>query len=179
MVSYLSRDENEQSARWLLDEVWPRVRARLPQATLRLVGSGAGEGLVARVADTPGVALAGFVDDLPGEYAVAAVAVVPVRQGGGVRFKTIEALVHGVPVVTTALGAEGVGGEALFAGLTDDPAAFADALVAVVSDPPAHQARAERAQALAQREFSTEAFRAAIHRSWGDVPGDPPARDGG
>ena len=64
--------------------------------------------------------LAGYVADLEPEYAAAWAVVVPLLQGAGVKFKTIEALLHGVPTVTTSVGAEGVGGADLFAGLTDD-----------------------------------------------------------
>jgi glycosyltransferase involved in cell wall biosynthesis len=54
------------------------------------------------------VRLRGFVEDLAPLYAAADVAVVPVRVGGGTRIKILEAFAHGVPVVTTSLGAEGI-----------------------------------------------------------------------
>ena len=50
------------------------------------------------------VRLAGFVDDLGAEYAAATACLIPVLQGAGVKFKTIEALLHGVPTVTTTVG---------------------------------------------------------------------------
>ena len=110
VVSYLARDENNKAALWTLDHIWPRVRERRSDAVLRLVGGGASNELRARVdalGPDSGVELAGFVDDLGAEYAGAAVALVPVMQGAGVKFKTVEALCHGVPVVTTTVGAEG------------------------------------------------------------------------
>ena len=101
---------------WTIDHVWPLVHAARPDAVLRFIGGGASDELRDRVAGLPdgsGVVLAGFVDDLDAEYAAAAVALVPVLQGAGVKFKTVEALCHGVPVVTTTVGAEGIEGDDL------------------------------------------------------------------
>lgn len=166
VVSYLARDENDKAALWTLDRVWPLVRVRRPDAELRLVGGGATNGLRARVGDGDGVVLTGFVDDLGAEYARAAVALVPVLQGAGVKFKTVEALCHGVPVVTTTVGAEGIDGDDLYAGLADDPEALADALVRVLDDPAAAQQRADARQRWAQETYGRERFAATIRGTW-------------
>ena len=105
LVAHLSRAVNDEAARWLLAEVWPRVRRAVPEATLRIVGSGQSDALGRGAAAAPGVALVGFVPDLAPEYARAWCSVVPLRRGAGVKFKTVESLVHGVPVVTTPVGA--------------------------------------------------------------------------
>lgn len=169
VVSYLARDENDKAARWTLEHVWPRVREQRPEAELRLVGGGATEALRTQVAALPtgsGVALTGFVDDLDAEYAAAAVALVPVLQGAGVKFKTVEALCHGVPVVTTTVGAEGIDGDDLYAGLADDPAVLAAALVDVLADPAAAQERADRVQPWAQRRYGRPRFEETIRATW-------------
>jgi glycosyltransferase involved in cell wall biosynthesis len=147
VVSYLARDENDKAAHWAIEHVWPRVRSRRPDAVLCLVGGGAREDLRRRVDALPsdsGVELAGFVPDLAATYAEAAVSLVPVLQGAGVKFKTVEALCHGVPVVTTTVGAEGIAGEDLYAGLTDDPEGLAGAIVDVLDDGVVAQRRADR-----------------------------------
>jgi glycosyltransferase involved in cell wall biosynthesis len=167
VVSYLARDENDKAARWAVEHLWPRVASRVPGARLRLVGGGASEELRQAVAGAGSVELAGFVDDLAAEYADAAVALVPVLQGAGVKFKTIEARLHGVPGVTTTVGAEGVGGADLFAALVDDPDQVAQALVDLLDDPASAQPRADRSQAWAAEEFSRERFVAQVLASWG------------
>ncbi|WP_133176442.1 glycosyltransferase [Nocardioides currus] len=166
VVSYLARDENDKAARWTLDEVWPQVRARVPGARLRLVGGGALPALVDRADREPDVVLTGFVDDLDEEYAAASVALVPVLQGAGVKFKAIEALLHGVPLVSTTVGLEGIEGPDVTAGLADDPAGLADALVAVLSDPTSAQRRADAAQRWAVTRYGRETFADTIRRSW-------------
>lgn len=170
VVSYLARDENDKAAHWAIEQVWPRVRERRPDATLRFVGGGARDELRARVASRPdgGVVLTGFVDDLDAEYASATVALVPVLQGAGVKFKTVEALCHGVPVVTTTVGAEGIEGDDLYAGLGDEPELLAEAVAAVLEDPTAAQERSDRVQAWAQETYGRARFEATIRSTWTD-----------
>ena len=166
VVSYLARDENNKAALWTVEQVWPQVVSQVPGARLRLVGGGASEELKSAVSGAESAELAGFVDDLGQEYASAAVALVPVLQGAGVKFKTIEALLHGVPTVTTAVGAEGVGPAALFAALTDRPDAIADALTDVLVDPASAQPLADRSQEWARSEFHRQRFVDQVLASW-------------
>ena len=168
VVSYLARQENHDAARWAIEHVWPLVREACADATLRLVGGGARDELVDHVGGrrSDGVELVGFVDDLEAEYARASVALVPLRQGAGVKFKTVEALCRGVPVVTTSVGAEGVGGDELFARLSDDPARLAEGIVEVLRGPQAAQLRADRVQNWARSTYAHERFVETIRRSW-------------
>lgn len=171
-VAYWQRFENDEGARWLLEQVWPRVRARVPTARLRLVGAGASETLREAVATSPGAAYVGFVDDLAAEYAGAWAAVVPLRFGAGVKFKTVDALVRAVPVVTTPVGAEGIGDDshhdqALFGRVSEDPAVVAAELVDRLLDREGAQARADSAAAWARPTYSHEAFVEAITAAYG------------
>lgn len=169
VVSYLARDENNKAALWTLEHVWPHVIEQRPDARLRFIGGGASDGLRHAVEQMPsgsGVELAGFVDDLDAEYASAAVALVPVLQGAGVKFKTVEALCHGVPVVTTTVGAEGIEGEDLYAGLVDGPDGVAAALVAVLANLEAEQRRSDRVQRWAQQVYGVDSFKDTIRQTW-------------
>ena len=87
------------------------------------------------LAGQPGVEVTGPVPDVGPLFRAAAVYAAPLRVGGGVRLKILEAFAHGAPVVSTRLGAEGIaltdGRDAL---LADDAAAFAGAVVALLAD---------------------------------------------
>ena len=90
-------------------------------------------------------------------YGSARVAIAPLRFGAGLKGKVIEALHHGVPCVTTRIGAEGLGDVSALR-VEDAPDAFADAVLALASDDVAwRQASAGGREAMAQR-FSPDAM---------------------
>jgi glycosyltransferase involved in cell wall biosynthesis len=99
---------NIDAARWLTSAVWPALRARLPRLTLGLVGQNPAPAIRA-LGRLPGVTVTGPVpDDRPFLWG-AGLYVVPMRYGGGARLKLLNALAAGCAVVSTSMGAEGVG----------------------------------------------------------------------
>ncbi len=163
-VALWTRPENEDAGLWLLGEIWPSVSARVPSARLRLVGTGVSSAVRDAAAAAQNVEVPGFVPDLDEVYAQASASVVPLRLGAGVKFKTVESLVAGVPTVTTTIGAEGIAGPERFAALTDDPVELADALVAVLQDPVGAEAQAAATQAWARERYSMDRFRREVER---------------
>jgi len=121
---------NQQGIQWFLREVWPAIRVRLPEATLLL----AGEKDEKAEAD-PGVRALGPIPSLEDFYRECPIFINPVLTGSGLKIKTIEALMHGRPVVTTSVGAEGLEsfyGHGLYVG--DSAREFADAAINLLSD---------------------------------------------
>jgi glycosyltransferase involved in cell wall biosynthesis len=158
---------NADAARFLCDAVLPALR-RLTDREIRidLVGAGDTTALF-QLAERPGVRLHGFVDDLAPLYATADVAVVPLRAGGGTRIKILEAFAHGVPVVTTRLGAEGIAaadGEHLL--IADGAEAFARACLRVKERPELAAALSVRATALLAARYSPAQVDAAIIKAY-------------
>jgi glycosyltransferase involved in cell wall biosynthesis len=126
---------NVDAARWFCEACWPRIRAARPDATFAIVGRRPTRDVQA-LAALPGVRVTGEVPDPRPWVAGADVYVVPMRVGGGVRLKFLQALAMGAAVVSTTLGAEGVdtqaGRDLLVA---DDAAGFAAATLALLADP--------------------------------------------
>jgi len=96
---------NVAAQRWFFDAVWPELRRRATQLTVRVVGSGRPPLGGPQPAD-PRVEMRGFVPDLAGVLGAPGVLVVPLRVGGGARTKVLEALACAMPVVSTAVGVE-------------------------------------------------------------------------
>ena len=126
---------NATALDWLLEGVWPSVRARVPGAVLDVVGRGPSEALRKRLLGEPGVLLHADVPDIHPYLAGASVAVNPAVSGSGVNIKLVDYLQAGVPVVTTTLGVQGLGltdsGSLV---VRDDPRSFGEALAALLKD---------------------------------------------
>lgn len=161
LVGWLARPENVDAVTWMISEIWPLVRARVPSAELHVVGADAPPDLVRACERVPGVVPLGFVEDLEAEYAQAACAVVPLRDGAGVKFKTLEAIIAALPTVATPVGAEGVGTSADFTTVSEDPCELAAGVVRALTDP-AERERAAVAAARLRAAHTTEAFRRSI-----------------
>jgi glycosyltransferase involved in cell wall biosynthesis len=154
----LTYSANYDAMRWFLSEVWPRIRAALPAATLVITGSTEGVDLTGLALDDS-VTLTGFVEDVRQPVAEATVAVAPIRQGGGTRLKILEAMALGTPVVATAKGAEGhdaVDGEHLL--LADDPAHFARQTLHLLGDDDLRGQLAANARRLVEQRYDWDAI---------------------
>ena len=118
---------------------------------LRLVGSGPAPEVRA-LAATAGVELLADVADVAPSYAWADLAVVPLRAGGGTRIKVLEAFAHGVPVVSTAVGAEGLDVvDGVHLRIADGAEAFAAACRQLATEPALARRLVENAAAVAER----------------------------
>ncbi len=98
---------NDDAARYLLDEVVPRIRASRPDVTVLVVGRNPTPALLER-SRQPGVTVTGFVADMRPYLERATVFVAPVRHASGTQNKVLEAMAMALPVVTTPVVAEGL-----------------------------------------------------------------------
>jgi len=141
---------------YLLREVWPLLARSHPHALLKIVGQHPTPDILAFRG--PRVEVAGTVDDLRPHLARAAVSIVPLRIGGGTRFKILEALAMARPVVSTSLGAEGIDVESgRHLTIADDPASFARAVGALLDDPQLGARLGWEGRALIERRYSWDA----------------------
>ncbi len=99
---------NLDAVNLLLDRIFPEVLSREPRARLSLVGRKPPAWLAKRVQECPGVELAADVPDVRPHLEHCGLLAVPLRIGGGSRLKILEALACECPVVSTAIGAEGL-----------------------------------------------------------------------
>jgi glycosyltransferase involved in cell wall biosynthesis len=160
---------NLDGVQLLLDEVFPRVRATVPAATLAIVGRNPSDALRRRVAASPGVELFGSVPDVRPFLAGCGMLVVPLRIGGGSRLKILEALAAGVPVVSTRVGAEGLHLEAgRDLTVVETVANLAPALVDAVRDYPRLAAEAERGREQVLFRYDWDRLADQLEQVWLD-----------
>jgi glycosyltransferase involved in cell wall biosynthesis len=142
----------------LLHTIWPAVRRAVGDRACLVVAGGVCDGVAAADWPAEGVRRMGFVAELDDFYAAVDIVASPLRIGGGLKIKNVEALCKGKALVTTPIGAEGLDdgrGSAFL--VIDAPQDIAAALVSLVDDAAARQALGSAALALAQAAFSEQA----------------------
>jgi O-antigen biosynthesis protein len=156
---------NVQGIRWFVSEVYPLVRARVPDVRLKIVGSDAPAEIRALGA-SPGVDVLGFVEDTRAVLDCAAVSVAPLLFGAGMKGKVTEALSFGVPVVTTSVGAQGLGAASqIHLMIADRAEEFADAVVQCLRDPVSAADMGRRGQELVVGLCGHEPVRARLQNA--------------
>ena len=105
-VGSMDYHANVDAVLWFLREVWPGISSRFPSLTFKIVGRSPTKEIAMSASDR--IIVTGTVDDVRPFYADAIAVVVPLRIGGGTRLKILEGMAMGVPVVSTAIGAEGI-----------------------------------------------------------------------
>ena len=144
---------NLDAADRLMNRIFPRVRAQFPEARLFIVG----DHLPADIVPTPnqGVTLTGYVPDVKPYLDQATLVVVPLRLGGGMRVKVLEALAAGKPVIASPRAVEGldlVNGEQIM--LAEDDNQFSNAIAELLDDSQKRALLATRARAWACENLS-------------------------
>ncbi|HEX2173976.1 MAG TPA: glycosyltransferase family 4 protein, partial [Dehalococcoidia bacterium] len=172
-VGNFAYEPNVDAALHLVRDIFPRICEMLPEARLLLVGN-APPSAIRDLAEPERIVVTGLVPSLEPYFAAADIVLCPLRIGGGIKVKVLEALAHGKAVVTTSVGAQGLdrtSGEALV--VRDDAADLARTAVQLLSDPRARsslEAAARRyARTLPTWDAAAAALEACYDEVWGDI----------
>lgn len=127
---------NADGIRWFVEEVFPLIRSKVPEVKLTIIGKHPPKDFLALAEDkSNNIVVTGFVPELDPYFAESALAVIPVRAGGGMRVRILDAFARAVPVVTTTVGLEGIqaepGEDVLVA---DTPSDFAASVIRLLND---------------------------------------------
>jgi glycosyltransferase involved in cell wall biosynthesis len=151
---------NEDAMRYYLEEIHPRVQARL-DAPLYVVGPEPPEWLTARATDQ--IRVTGHVHTVVPYLQHARISLAPLRYGAGIKGKVLESMSFGVPVVGTTTAFEGIPAQHDSEGLIANGAEeFADALVQLYCDQARWERLSRNSRMLVEREYGRAAARARL-----------------
>ncbi len=151
---------NIDAIEYFLDSIWPQIARQVPDVRMTVVGKAPAAALVARArARYPDWTFTGYVDDIRPHIRSAAVYVIPLRVAGGTRLKVFEAMALGCPVVSTAIGVEGLALEASIHYLRADEAGeMARAVVTLLGDATQRERLSRTARAHVEAHASHRAI---------------------
>jgi glycosyltransferase involved in cell wall biosynthesis len=178
-IGLLDYMPNQDAVDWFVRDIWPRVRAAVPDARFLVVGKGSPETL-ARWSGVAGVEALGFVDSLADTYAQVTASVVPMRSGGGTNIKALEAYLYGRPVVGTHHVRNGHG--TLFRDgpdmlVADDAQTFAQHCIDLLKRPERAETVARNGHDRIASTLTRDHFDAVVDRAVRQVL-QPPTRPG-
>lgn len=178
-VGYFLHPPNVEAVLRFARDVYPRIRAAVPDVTWLIAGAEPPPAIRALATPGSGIAVLGYVADLEAGYAASAVFVVPVSRGSGTRVKILEAMARGVPVVTTTRGVEGIAAvperDVL---IGDTPETFAAQVVRLLGDRALAERLRRQARALVEARYDYERLVTTLEDAYRAAVGAPGARPG-
>jgi sugar transferase (PEP-CTERM/EpsH1 system associated) len=159
-------------------EILPRIHEVIKPIEFRIVGSNPHPDVQALTGN--GVHVTGTVEDVLPHYQATAVCVVPLRAGGGTRLKILEAMALGRPVVSTAIGCEGldvIHGEHLL--IAETPEQFAANTVRLLKDPELSHYLCRNARKLVETRYGWDRIAQRLLDIYEEMVGDSALRLGG
>lgn len=159
--------QNVEAAELLLREVYPLIRKKLPKAKLWIIGQHVPERIIAHA--DGGVIVDNLREDdeesIKNAYFASSVFVSPLRGPGGTRLKHLAAMASNLPLVTTKVGAEGLGvrdGEEVI--IRNSPKEIAEETVNLLEDPERSHTMAEKARMLVAEKFSWDKMAGSLDK---------------
>ena len=148
---------NVQAVRYFVESVLPLIHQKISDVKFVVAGKNPPPEIAQLASEH--VDFVGFVPNLAEFFASSAVVVIPLLSGGGIKIKTLDALAAGAPIVSTSIGAEGIGAineQHLL--VRDSAASFADAVIQLLNNPTSAARLGEVGQSLIQQRYAPTAW---------------------
>ena len=159
-AGHLGIYHNKMMAQRIVKNIYPKIRERSPQTKLYIVGQDPDESLAKLIRETPGAELHQNVPDMKPYYEKASLFIHPQEIGAGIQNKLLESMAMGTPVITTAIGASGIGGvvnhKHVVVSETDEE--FVEAAISLLADTEECRHIAHNARKLIEERYTWEAI---------------------
>lgn len=145
---------NEDAVIFFLKTCYKRIERQIKDIKFLVVGKNPTNRMKRLAFSYPGVEIKGYVDDIRPYLSKALIFVAPIRLGGGMRGKILEAMAMGVPVVSTSRGIEGIDAVCdLHVLLADTPNSFSDAIIRLMKDKELQKGMSSEARRLIENKY--------------------------
>ena len=160
---------NIDGIKWFVQEVYPLIRAQKPSVQFDVVGARPPQELTALNSQGLGIQVTGYVEDPQPYLQQAGLMVVPLRAGGGMRVKILNALSQGLPIVTTTIGCEGIAVEhGKHVLIADSPQDFAKAVLTLLENRLLADELGQNGRALIQSTYDYRVACRKIELAYGE-----------
>lgn len=144
---------NIEGVEWFVERILPRIRQKISAVEFYIVGARP-HAAVKKLADSRGVTVTGFVDDVRGYLGSASVCVAPLRIARGIQNKVLEAMAMARPVVATSEAFEGIRADrATDIVIADGEQHFAEAVISLLEDAPSAELIGLNARRCMERRY--------------------------
>jgi len=161
---------NVDAAMWLVDSIFPKIKRSIPEAILKFIGPNPPPTL--REKESSVVKILGFVEDLSRHLRTSTLFLAPLRIGGGLKIKILDAMTHGIPVVTTTVGIEGIdgfrNGDALVGETSDE---LARIVISMLTDKKLAAETGKRGYELVKKYYSWDRATSELERVYKSLYG--------
>jgi glycosyltransferase involved in cell wall biosynthesis len=152
-LGWMENTPNIDALNYFCDQIFPGIKAKIPDARLRIIGKSPPQ-ILNKLCDDQSIEMTGYVDDIRPHLADCAVFIVPLRIASGTCLKILEAMAAGCPIVSTSIGAEGLDvtdSEDIL--IADHPEEFAQAVVRVMNNHALQKQLGQKARTLVQDKY--------------------------
>lgn len=162
---------NIEAANFLIKQIWPLIKEKIPQAKLRIVGNAPTPTILAYQDKDPSIEISGHVDDIRDAFKQAHVLLAPVFSGKGTRYKILEAMASGTPVVATSTAVEGLqvknNQQAL---ISDDAPSLAQLTSDVINNPKLWHQLASNGHQFVKKNYDWELISQKLDQIYQSLP---------
>jgi len=160
---------NLEAAKFLVESIWPLIKKKVPDAQLLIVGRNPTQEIL-NLSKYPDVTIRSDVEDIRTVYGESNVLLAPIRNGKGTKYKVLEAMATGVPIVGTPMAAEGIaienGKHALIGKTASDLANYTSALL---KDNKRAEMIAKHANKLVRETYDWNRIAAELNKVYEDI----------